>query len=92
MVSCSDGKDYKALYEDAVKESRKWKRRSKDNLEQLNALKQSRGKARPDHRGAHRRAREGERRPQGRIGAGCAGGLGRKGDGVEPIRNAPPDM
>ena len=41
-----EGKDYKALYEDAVKESRKWEKRSKDNLEQLNALKQSQG--RPD--------------------------------------------
>ena len=40
----SEGKDYKALYEDAVKESRKWEKRSKDNLEQLNALKQSQGK------------------------------------------------
>ena len=43
----SDGKDYKALYEDAVKESRKWEKRSKDNLEQLNALKQSQGKPDP---------------------------------------------
>ena len=42
-----DGKDYKALYEDAVKESRKWEKRSKDNLEQLNALKQSQGKPDP---------------------------------------------
>ena len=40
-------KDYKALYEDAVKESRKWEKRSKDNLEQLNALKQSQGKPDP---------------------------------------------
>ena len=43
----SEGKDYKALYEDAVKESRKWEKRSKDNLEQLNALKQSQGKPDP---------------------------------------------
>lgn len=43
----SDDKDYKALYEDAVKESRKWEKRSKDNLEQLNALKQSQGKPDP---------------------------------------------
>lgn len=42
-----EGKDYKALYEDAVKESRKWEKRSKDNLEQLNALKQSQGKPDP---------------------------------------------
>ena len=27
-------KDYKALYEEAVKESRKWEKRSKDNLAQ----------------------------------------------------------
>ena len=40
-------KDYKALYEEAVKESRKWEKRSKDNLEQLNALKQSQGKPDP---------------------------------------------
>ena len=43
----SEGKDYKALYEDAVKESRKWEKRSKDNLEQLNALRQSQGKPDP---------------------------------------------
>ena len=35
----SEGKDYKALYEEAVKESRKWEKRSKDNLAQLNDLK-----------------------------------------------------
>ena len=40
-------KDYKALYEEAIKESRKWEKRSKDNLEQLNALKQSQGKPDP---------------------------------------------
>lgn len=40
-------RDYKALYEEAVKESRKWEKRSKDNLEQLNALKQSQGKPDP---------------------------------------------
>lgn len=40
-------KDYKALYEEAVKESRKWEKRSKDNLEHLNALKQSQGKPDP---------------------------------------------
>ena len=27
----SEGKDYKALYEDAVKESRKWEKRSKES-------------------------------------------------------------
>ena len=43
----SQPKDYKALYEDAVKESRKWEKRSKDNLEQLNALKQSQSKPDP---------------------------------------------
>lgn len=42
-----EGKDYKALYEEAVKESRKWEKRSKDNLEQLNAMKQSQGKPDP---------------------------------------------
>ena len=31
--------DYKALYEEAVKESRKWEKRSKDNLAALNDLK-----------------------------------------------------
>ena len=38
-------------------------------------------KARPDHRGAHRRAREGERRPQGGVRARRAGGLRREGRG-----------
>lgn len=40
-------KDYKALYEEAVKESRKWEKRSKDNLAQLNDLKGSQGKPDP---------------------------------------------
>ena len=40
-------KDYKALYEEAVKESRKWEKRSKDNLAQLNDLKGSQGKTDP---------------------------------------------
>ena len=40
-------KDYKALYEEAVKESRKWEKRSKDNLAQLNDLKDSKGKPDP---------------------------------------------
>ena len=40
-------KDYKALYEEAVKESRKWEKRSKDNLAQLNGLKESQGKPDP---------------------------------------------
>lgn len=43
----SDGKDYKALYEEAVKESRKWEKRSKDNLAQLNDLKDSKDKPDP---------------------------------------------
>ena len=43
----SEGKDYKALYEEAVKESRKWEKRSKDNLAQLNDLKDSKGKPDP---------------------------------------------
>lgn len=43
----SEGKDYKALYEEAVKESRKWEKCSKDNLAQLNGLKESRGKPNP---------------------------------------------
>ena len=37
--------------------------------------------ARPDHRGAHRRAREGERRPQGGVRARGTGGLGREDGG-----------
>ena len=40
-------KDYKALYEEAVKESRKWEKRSKDNLAQLNGLRESQGKPDP---------------------------------------------
>ena len=40
-------KDYKALYEEAVKESRKWEKRSKENLAQLNGLKESQGKPDP---------------------------------------------
>lgn len=40
-------KDYKALYEEAVKESRKWEKRSKDNLAQLNDLKDSKDKPDP---------------------------------------------
>ena len=40
-------KDYKALYEEAVKESRKWEKRSKENLAQLNDLKDSKGKPDP---------------------------------------------
>ena len=40
-------KDYKALYEEAAKESRKWEKRSKDNLAQLNGLKESQGKPDP---------------------------------------------
>ena len=40
-------KDYKALYEEALKESRKWEKRSKDNLAQLNDLKGSQGKPDP---------------------------------------------
>ena len=40
-------KDYKALYEEAVKESRKWEKRSKYNLAQLNGLKESQGKPDP---------------------------------------------
>ena len=43
----SEGKDYKALYEEAVKESRKWEKRSKDNLAQLNDLKDSKDKPDP---------------------------------------------
>ena len=43
----SEGKDYKALYEEAVKESRKWEKRSKENLAQLNGLKESQGKPDP---------------------------------------------
>lgn len=39
-------KDYKALYEEAVRESRKWEKRSKENLAQLNDLKGS--KSEPD--------------------------------------------
>ena len=42
----TQGKDYKALYEEAVKESRKWEKRSKENLAQLNDLKGS--KSEPD--------------------------------------------
>lgn len=37
--------------------------------------------ARPDHRGAHRRAREGDRRPKGGVRARGAGRLGREGGG-----------
>ena len=40
-------KDYKALYEEAAKESRKWEKRSKDNLAQLNGLKESQRKPDP---------------------------------------------
>lgn len=40
-------RDYKALYEEAVKESRKWEKRSKENLAQLNGLKESQGKPDP---------------------------------------------
>lgn len=36
--------DYKALYEQSLKESRKWEDRSKRNLEELKALKESAGK------------------------------------------------
>ena len=35
------------LYEEAVKESRKWEKRSKENLAQLNGLKESQGKPDP---------------------------------------------
>lgn len=40
-------KDYKALYEEAVKESRKWEKRSKENLAQLNDLKGSKDEPDP---------------------------------------------
>lgn len=43
----AQGKDYKALYEEAVKESRKWEKRSKENLAQLNGLKESQDKPDP---------------------------------------------
>ena len=46
-ASGSQGKDYKALYEEAVKESRKWEKRSKDNLAELNDLKDSKDKPDP---------------------------------------------
>ncbi len=40
-------KDYKALYEEAVRESRKWEKRSKENLAQLNDLKGSKDEPDP---------------------------------------------
>ena len=40
-------KDYKALYEEAVRESRKWEKRSKENLAQLNDLKGSKNEPDP---------------------------------------------
>ena len=40
-------RDYKALCEEAVKESRKWEKRSKENLAQLNGLKEFQGKPDP---------------------------------------------
>lgn len=46
-ASVSQGKDYKALYEGAVRKSHKWEKCSKDNLEQLNGLKESQGKPDP---------------------------------------------
>lgn len=40
-------KDYKALYEEAVRESRKWEKRSKENLAQLSDLKGSKSESDP---------------------------------------------
>lgn len=41
----ADGQpDYKALYEQSLKESRKWEGRSKQHLEELRSLKESAGK------------------------------------------------
>lgn len=51
-------KDYKALYEDSVKESRKWEKRAKDNKAALDSLKQSNQKADPSIEERNRRNRK----------------------------------
>ena len=45
--AAGEAKDYKALYEEALAQSRKWEKRSKDNLAELEGLKQSAPKQDP---------------------------------------------
>ena len=40
-TAAGEEKDYKALYEEALAQSRKWEKRSKDNRAELEGLKQS---------------------------------------------------
>lgn len=49
------------------------------------------GEARPDHRRAHRRAREGERRPQGGVGAREARRFRGEGDWARPRDRGDPE-
>ena len=75
----TQGKDYKALYEEAVRESRKWEKRSKENLAQLNDLKGS--KSEPDPTIEERiAALEKENGDLKAASARRAGGLRREGD------------
>ena len=46
-AAAGEGKDYKALYEEALAQSRKWEKRSKDNRAELEGLKQSAPKQDP---------------------------------------------
>lgn len=46
-TAAGEEKDYKALYEEALAQSRKWEKRSKDNRAELEGLKQSAPKPDP---------------------------------------------
>lgn len=46
-AAAEEEKDYKALYEEALAQSRKWEKRSKDNRAELEGLKQSAPKQDP---------------------------------------------
>ena len=46
-AAAEEKKDYKALYEEALAQSRKWEKRSKDNRAELEGLKQSAPKQDP---------------------------------------------
>jgi len=46
-TAAGEEKDYKALYEEAIAQSRKWEKRSKDNRAELEGLKQSAPKPDP---------------------------------------------